>query len=192
MNHRRTSFAFLMEMLWVCGFFILSSCVFILAFVKADQLSRRASNLNQAVVAVENAVESTFSLYSAPLPDGTQEQTELYFDSSWTAESILAYDSSSGAGSGRTHGSGADSDSALFSGSGAGSGSASAYRITIHTSWQDGLLTVRASAFDDTKASDHPEPSGSGHSESSERTEALFSLEGIRYYPPQAGEGSAE
>lgn len=170
MNHRRTSFAFLMEMLWVCGFFILSSCVFILAFVKADQLSRRASNLNQAVVAVENAVESTFSLYSAPLPDGTQEQTELYFDSSWTAESVLAYDSEPGAVS----------------------GSASAYRITIHTSWQDGLLTVQASAFDDTKASDHPEPSGSGHSESSELTEALFSLEGIRYYPPQAGEGSAE
>lgn len=150
MTKRRTSFAFLMEMLWVCGFFILSACIFVLAFVKADQLSRHASNLNQAVVAVENAVESTFSLYSEPLPDGTKEERELYFDNGWTLEDAP----------------GETPDS---------------YRIVIHTSWQDGLLTVQASALDETKSSGD-----------STLAEELYSLDAVRYYPLHVEERSAE
>ena len=39
-RNRRPSYAFLMEMLWVCGFFAVAACIFVLAFVKADSMSR--------------------------------------------------------------------------------------------------------------------------------------------------------
>lgn len=48
MNKKRTSYAFLMEMLWVCGFFAVAACIFVLAFAKADRLSQNAENLNHA------------------------------------------------------------------------------------------------------------------------------------------------
>ena len=36
-RNRRPSYAFLMEMLWVCGFFAVAACIFsFLAFVKVD------------------------------------------------------------------------------------------------------------------------------------------------------------
>lgn len=81
MKHKQTSFAFLTEMLWVCGFFILSSCVFVLAFVKADQTSRGAENLNQAVLIAGNTMEDTFSEYKS----GTEVAGEriIYFDRGW-------------------------------------------------------------------------------------------------------------
>ena len=43
-RNRRPSYAFLMEMLWVCGFFAVLFClyIFVLAFVKTDSMSRRA------------------------------------------------------------------------------------------------------------------------------------------------------
>ena len=63
MKKRQTSYAFLMEMLWVCGFFALAACIFVLTFVKADHLSKRAENLNHAVLIAQNAVESCFSEY---------------------------------------------------------------------------------------------------------------------------------
>lgn len=81
MQHKHTSFAFLMEMLWVCGFFILAACIFLLVFVKADRMSRGASNLNQAVLAAENAVEDVFAEYSGAEAKSGEEQ--LYFDRSW-------------------------------------------------------------------------------------------------------------
>lgn len=81
MQHKHTSFAFLMEMLWVCGFFILAACIFLLVFVKADHMSRGASNLNQAVLAAENAVEDVFAEYSGAEAEAGEEQ--LYFDRSW-------------------------------------------------------------------------------------------------------------
>ena len=96
MGHKRTSFAFLTEMLWVCGFFALASCVFVLAFVKADTMSRSAKNLNQAVVAVTNTVEDTFSEYDASLNSGStfSEETYFYFDKDWTPLGSGAADAS--------------------------------------------------------------------------------------------------
>lgn len=87
MKKRQTSYAFLMEMLWVCGFFALASCIFVLAFVKADHLSKSAENLNHAVQIAQNAVETCFSEY-----ESTDGSGELLYDRSWTpagsAESI--------------------------------------------------------------------------------------------------------
>lgn len=81
MNRKRTSFAFLTEMLWVCGFFVLAACVFVLAFVKADQTSKDAENLNHAVLIASNTIEDTFS----ELKTGTDPAGDrlLYFDQSW-------------------------------------------------------------------------------------------------------------
>lgn len=63
MKTRRTSYGFLMEMLWVCAFFLISACIFVLAFAKSEQMSRDAEVLNQAVLAASNAMEETFALY---------------------------------------------------------------------------------------------------------------------------------
>ncbi len=57
MKHERTSYAFLMEMIWVCAFFLICASIFVTAFAKAEQLSRKADTLNQAVQAVSNLVE---------------------------------------------------------------------------------------------------------------------------------------
>lgn len=61
MKRERTSYAFLMEMIWVCAFFLICSSIFVMAFAKAEQLSRRADTLNQAVQAVSNTMEETFA-----------------------------------------------------------------------------------------------------------------------------------
>jgi len=86
MKKQRTSYAFLMEMLWVCGFFALSACIFVLAFVKADQLSRNAENLNHAVLLSQNAAETTFSQYEARITgEGSAEESQsFYYDRNWT------------------------------------------------------------------------------------------------------------
>lgn len=65
MKRERISYAFLMEMIWVCAFFLICSCIFVLAFAKAEQTSRRADLLNQAVQIASNAMEETFSLQCA-------------------------------------------------------------------------------------------------------------------------------
>lgn len=92
MKKRQTSYAFLMEMMWVCGFFALASCIFVLTFVKADHLSKSAENLNHAVLAAQNAVESCFSEYGEAGGDDAQNTAqngaqnaggEIYFDRSW-------------------------------------------------------------------------------------------------------------
>lgn len=61
MKKERTSYAFLMEMIWVCAFFLICACIFVLVFVKAEQLSHQAEVLNQAVQAASNAMEDTFA-----------------------------------------------------------------------------------------------------------------------------------
>lgn len=63
MKTRRTSYAFLMEMLWVCAFFLISACIFVLVFAKSERISRDAETLNHAVQAAANAMEDTFALY---------------------------------------------------------------------------------------------------------------------------------
>lgn len=59
-RNKRPSYAFLMEMLWVCGFFAIAACIFVMAFAKADSLSRKAQDLNEAVMAAEQEMEQTF------------------------------------------------------------------------------------------------------------------------------------
>ena len=61
MKRERPSYAFMMEMIWVCAFFLICACIFVLAFVKAEQLSHNAEILNQAVQAASNAMEGTFA-----------------------------------------------------------------------------------------------------------------------------------
>lgn len=78
MERKRTSFAFLMEMLWVCGFFIVAACIFVLAFVKADQMSRGAKDLNQAVLTAENTMEHIFLWYEEQ-PDGSTADSTGFF-----------------------------------------------------------------------------------------------------------------
>ena len=87
MNRRPASSAFLLEMLWVCGFFALASCIFVMAFVKADTMSRGARNLNQAVTADETALEDTFAEYhnhnqsTAGIED--VDTKTIYYDRNW-------------------------------------------------------------------------------------------------------------
>ncbi|MBS6518786.1 MAG: hypothetical protein KH353_11465 [Clostridium sp.] len=59
-TNKRPSYAFLMEMLWVCGFFAIAACIFVMAFAKADTMSRKAQDLNEAVMAAEQEMEQTF------------------------------------------------------------------------------------------------------------------------------------
>ena len=77
MKKNQTSYAFLMEMLWVCGFFALSACLFVLVFLKADQLSRRAENLNHAVLLTQNSLESRFADFEQTASD------ERFYDRHW-------------------------------------------------------------------------------------------------------------
>ena len=77
MRRERTSYAFLMEMLWVCGFFALSACLFVLAFAKAEYLSRRAEELNHAVLLAQNGIELEYA------EGNHSSETITYYDSHW-------------------------------------------------------------------------------------------------------------
>ena len=59
----RTSYAFLMEMVCVCAFFLICACIFVMTFAKAEQVSRRASALSQATQAASNAIEEMYFAY---------------------------------------------------------------------------------------------------------------------------------
>lgn len=80
MNKPRTSYPFLLEMLWVCGFFSVAACIFVLAFVKADLTSRDADALNHAVRAAQNAIETRYSTHDPTAISGTEE---FYYDRNW-------------------------------------------------------------------------------------------------------------
>lgn len=84
MNKKRISYAFLMEMIWVCGFFMLASCFFVLAFAKADHLSRQAEELNHAVLETQNCLEIVSCSYNetAAGPSGTGI-TAIFYDKDW-------------------------------------------------------------------------------------------------------------
>jgi hypothetical protein len=64
---------FLMEMIVAVFFFMVCASICILAFAKSDSISRRAKNLNQAVL----AAESTAEVWKASGVDGLE--TELGF-----------------------------------------------------------------------------------------------------------------
>lgn len=61
MKHERSSYAFLMEMIWVCAFFLICASIFVTAFAKSEQMSRQAATLNQAVLAVSSVMEEVFA-----------------------------------------------------------------------------------------------------------------------------------
>ena len=61
MKRERTSYAFLLEMIWVCAFFLICASIFVMAFAKAEQISRQADVLNQAVQATSNVMEEVLA-----------------------------------------------------------------------------------------------------------------------------------
>lgn len=75
-KNKRPSYAFLMEMLWVCGFFAIAACIFVMAFAKADTMSRKAQDLNEAVMAAEQEMEQTFF-------SGQEGSWSVCLDKSW-------------------------------------------------------------------------------------------------------------
>ena len=63
MKRERTSYAFLLEMIWVCAFFLICASIFVMAFAKAEQVSRQADVLNQAVQATSNVIEEALAVF---------------------------------------------------------------------------------------------------------------------------------
>lgn len=134
-KRERTSYAFLMEMMWVCAFFLICACIFVLAFAKAEQMSRKAETLNKATLAAGNAMEE---IYAA-------------FDDAVSAGAAKAADSGSETGA-------ANSETVAADGSPAGFAaeveairdrySADTFSLDIRTDITDGLLTVIVEATD--------------------------------------------
>ena len=62
-RRERPSYAFLMEMMWVCAFFLICACIFVLAFAKAEQMSRKSDTMNKAVQASSNAMEEIYAAF---------------------------------------------------------------------------------------------------------------------------------
>ena len=89
MKRERTSYAFLLEMIWVCAFFLICASIFVMAFAKAEQLSRQADVLNQAVQAASNVMEEVLAVY----PDDP-EQLEIISSAYATEEFSIELDHS--------------------------------------------------------------------------------------------------
>lgn len=87
MNSRKQSGSgiFLMEMIMVCGFFLLSAAVCIQVFLKADSMSRLAREKNQAVLAAESLAD-TWKAYGMeglqPASNG-EAAPEVYWNAGW-------------------------------------------------------------------------------------------------------------
>ena len=77
-RNKRPSYAFLMEMLWVCGFFAIAACIFVMAFAKADSMSRKAQDLNEAVMAAEQEMIRPGSLFPKIRTDACLVQTDRF------------------------------------------------------------------------------------------------------------------
>lgn len=94
MNSRKRSGSgiFLMEMIMVCGFFLLCAAVCIRVFVRSDAMSRLAREKNQAVLAAESLAETWKVKGMAGLGEGSPEKLTsaggethdvLFFDRDW-------------------------------------------------------------------------------------------------------------
>lgn len=72
MNGRRGSGSgpFLMEMILVTGFFIICAALCVTVFARADSMSRRARDINQAVLAAETLAEEIKAGETERLGDG--------------------------------------------------------------------------------------------------------------------------
>lgn len=96
---------FLMEMLVVVGFFIICASICVMVFAKADSMSRRARDMNQAALKAQSLAESmkagqepawsseTPEEVSMVLPEGLKEGQELrcvYWDRDWKETGFLA------------------------------------------------------------------------------------------------------
>ena len=68
-KRERPSYAFLMEMMWVCAFFLICACIFVLAFAKAEQMSRKAETLNKATLAASNAIEEICASFDSAVSE---------------------------------------------------------------------------------------------------------------------------
>lgn len=92
MKRERTSYAFLMEMVWVCAFFLICASVFVTAFAKAENVSRKADVLNQAVQAASNVMEESFAAADSGTFEGilSEYSTDDYsLAMEWTIEDGL-------------------------------------------------------------------------------------------------------
>lgn len=94
MNSRKRSGSgiFLMEMIMVCGFFLLCAAVCIRVFVRSDAMSRLAREKNQAVLAAESLAETWKVKGMAGLSAGRFEELTssggemhgvMFFDRDW-------------------------------------------------------------------------------------------------------------
>jgi len=79
MKRNHSAGLFLMEMIIVILFFSICAGICIQVFAKADQMSRKASNLNHAVVRAESIAEEIRS--GSGKADGQTYDT--YWDSDW-------------------------------------------------------------------------------------------------------------
>lgn len=92
MNSRKRSGSgiFLMEMIMVCGFFLLCAAVCIQVFMRSDAMSRLARERNQAVLAAESlaetwkagGIEALTAKEGRELSEGETGYT-LFFDQNW-------------------------------------------------------------------------------------------------------------
>ena len=97
MNKKQHSGVFMMEMIMVVFFFIICASICILVFVRADKMSRRADDLNQAVLAAQSAAE----VWKAEGEDGLEKRFQavsdgsgsltMYFEKNGSAASPDAY-----------------------------------------------------------------------------------------------------
>ncbi len=78
-NHPRParSHGLLMELIVVCGFFMGAACLFLLVFVKADQLSSLSKDTSFAISAAQTLVEE------GAYAEGEPENYTIYFDENW-------------------------------------------------------------------------------------------------------------
>lgn len=87
---RSGSGIFLMEMIMVCGFFLLCAALCVQVFMRSDAMSRLAREKNQAVLAAESLAETwkaegidcLAAAEGAKTADGQMRYT-LYFDEGW-------------------------------------------------------------------------------------------------------------
>lgn len=79
MKRERTSYAFLLEMIWVCAFFLICASIFVMAFAKAEQVSRQADVLNQAVQASSNVMEEALAVFETSDPEAWEADASPRF-----------------------------------------------------------------------------------------------------------------
>lgn len=98
MNRRKQSGAevFMMEMIAVVCFFILCAGTCTLVFVKANNMSRRAADMNRGVLAAESVTEvwkaegadglaERFGAQNQVSADGADGESRIFWDDSWNA-----------------------------------------------------------------------------------------------------------